>query len=95
MSTNTALTAGTKIVIAKGCNARQVAKGTKAVVSAVVALGAEYGHMVKVVIAFPAARMGLPERNIAFYVRHTNRLADAVIGMNDGNPSHRIEVRRA
>lgn len=31
----------------------------------------------------------------AFYARHMNRLSDGIVRMNDGNPSHTIEVRRA
>lgn len=93
MST-TPITAGIKVVIAKGCKAREITKGTKVDVVAVVPMGADYGHCVKVVLAVPAKRMGLPARHVAFYARHVNRLADDTIGMNDGNPLHRIEVRR-
>jgi hypothetical protein len=96
MNTTTTLPAidtGSRVRIEKGCAARQVTKGTTAVVRAVEALGAEYSHSVKVTLqfvnGFGAGRV------ISFYARHPNRLSDAVISMNDGNPTHRIEVRRA
>lgn len=93
MTTPTPITAGTRVRIEKGCNAREVVKGTTALVKAVEALGAEYSHSVRVQLqflnGFGAGRV------ISFYARHPNRLADAVISMNDGNPTHRIEVRRA
>lgn len=93
MNTTTAITPGTRVRIEKGCKARDVNKGVTAQVKAVEALGAEYSHSVRVTLqllnGFGAGRV------ISFYARHPNRLADAVISMNDGNPTHRIEVRRA
>lgn len=50
-------------------------------------MGAEYGHNVKVVLGFGG-------RKVVFFARHVNRLSDAVIRLNDGNPLHVIEVRR-
>ncbi len=95
MNTTTlpALVTGTRVRIEKGCKAREVNKGVTAVVKTVEALGAEYSHQVRVSLqllnGFGAGRV------LSFYARHPNRLADAVVGMNDGNPLHRIEVRRA
>lgn len=92
---NAPLATGTQVVIVKGCKARDILKGTKVMVRSVTPMGADYSHMVKVLIEVPATRMGLPARVLAFYARSANRLVDATIGLNDGNPLHRIEVRRA
>lgn len=92
-NTAPALVVGTKVVIAKGCNARGVTKGATAVVKAVEPLGADYGHSVKVTLWFQNS--SLSGKTLAFYARHANRLSDAIVGMNDGRPEHRIEVRRA
>lgn len=90
MSTQTfpALVAGMRVRIEKGCRARDVHKGTTASILAVELLGADYSHQVRVRLAFN-------QRVISFYARHPNRLHDATVGMNDGNPMHRIEVRRS
>ena len=86
------VTVGTRLQITKGCNARGVAKGVTVQVLSVEALGADYGHSVKVrfqpVNGFKAGQI------FAFYARHANRLADPIVRMNDGNPSHVIEARR-
>lgn len=86
MSTTTLapVSVGTKLVVAKGCRARFVQKGDRGIVAAVVE--GERGSA-RVSIQFA-------NRVVSFYVQHKNRLADGVIGMNDGNPMHRIEVRR-
>ncbi len=34
-------------------------------------------------------------RVLSFSARHVNRLSDPIVRMNDGNPLHTIEVRRA
>lgn len=89
----TPIAVGTKVIITKGCKAREVTKGATAVVKAVEPLGAEYSHSVKVTLWFQNSF--LSGKTLAFYARHPNRLADAIIGLNDGRPEHRIEVRRA
>jgi hypothetical protein len=91
---STPITAGIKVIIAKGCKAREIKKGVKVDVVSVVQLGADYGHCVKIVLEVPSPWIGRSTRPVAFYVRHVNRLSDDTIGMNDGNPMHRIEVRR-
>lgn len=87
-----ALTVGARVQLVKGCKARGLDKGVSARVQSVTELGADYGHEVKVVLqplnGFQAAK------NFAFYARHINRLSDAIVRLNDGNPSHVIEVRR-
>jgi hypothetical protein len=91
-SISTALAVGDRIVIVKGCKPCGLDKGVTARVADVTPLGAEYGHNVKVVLnplnGFKAGR------RMAFYARHVNRLSDPIVRMNDGNPSHTIEVQR-
>lgn len=88
-----ALTVGARVRIEKGCNAREVVKGTTAQIKSITALGAEYSHAVRVTLFFVNGR--LSGRTLTFYARHMNRLSDVIVGMNDGRPEHRIEVRRA
>ena len=86
------VTVGTRLQITKGCNARGVTKGVTVRVLSVEALGADYGHSVKV--RFQPINGFKTSQIFAFYARHTNRLADPIVRMNDGNPSHVIEARR-
>jgi hypothetical protein len=90
---DTTFVTGTRVRILKGCKAREVSKGVTAVVKTVEPLGAEYAHAVRVSIqllnGFGSGR------TLNFYARHPNRLADLIVRMNDGNPLHVIEVRRA
>lgn len=87
-----ALTVGMRVQLVKGCKARGLDKGISARIQSVTELGADYGHEVKVVLqplnGFQASK------NFAFYARHITRLSDAIVRLNDGNPSHTIEVRR-
>jgi hypothetical protein len=94
MNTTPALTAGMNIVVTKGCDARNVRKGMNAKV-----LEVTEGERreAKVRIEFPtrwSESRGVTGSTLVFYARHVNRLSDPVVGMNDGNPLHRIEVRR-
>jgi hypothetical protein len=96
MDTTTALpniNAGSRVRIAKGCKAREIRKGVTAFVQAVEPLGAAFGHEVRVTLkllnGFGAGRV------VNFYARHTNRLSDPTVRLNDGNPLHVIEVSRA
>lgn len=88
LSTNStpALDANTKVVVTKGCPARDVRKGDRMLV-------------VEVIVGERrSARVRLQRANgsvISFYAQHINRLTEATVGMSDGNPMHRIEVRRA
>lgn len=87
-----AITAGTKVRIEKGCKAREVPKGLSATVESVTNLGADYGHSVRVVLKF---RNGfIAGKTLVLYARHENRLSDALINLNDGNPLHKIVVKR-
>ena len=87
------LAAGTRVQITKGCKALGIVKGTTAVVSAATPLGAEYGHSVKVVLRFVNGfKAG---KSFALYARHPNRLADAIVRFNNGNPFNTVEVRRS
>ncbi len=87
------IVAGDRLVLTKGCKARGLDKGITVRVESVAALGAEYGHSVKVVIqplnGFKAGS------KLSFFARHMNRLSDSSIRVNDGNPSHTIEMRRS
>lgn len=75
---------GYTVEVVKGCKARDLRKGQKARVYKV-----EAGDgCVRVVL-----EIFQPYRATAWYVRHANRLEDSEIGMNDGNPLHKIKVR--
>ncbi len=87
------LAAGTKIVITKGCKARDITIRSRAVVKEVTPLGPDYSHSVKIVFTFIGGF--LSGKSFAFYAKHPNRLADHEVGMHDGRPEHRILVRRA
>lgn len=87
-TTPSALTNGTRVRIVKGCQTREVVKGSQATV-VIRPLGREYGYSVQVALTFTNGRV------LSFYARHPNRLSDAVVRMNDGNPLHVIEVCRA
>lgn len=85
------ITNGARIVIEKGCKARGIAAHTSAVVISVTALGADYNHSVKVV--FKMLNGFSAGKTFGFYARHSNRLADLLVNLNDGNPTHTIKVR--
>lgn len=78
---------GDTVIVDKGCRARGINKGSHAYLETVTELGADYGHSVKVVLSFG-------HRKVVFYARHRNRLGDAFVSLNDGNPSHRITIRK-
>ena len=92
-NTTSPLVVNGRVVITKGCKARGVTKGATAVVKAVEPLGADYGHSVKITLWFQNSF--LAGKTFSFFARHPNRLSDPIVGMNDGNPTHKIEVRRA
>lgn len=79
---------GQAVIVTKGCSAREIRKGLRGKVGFIKMMGAEYGHNVKVVLDFGV-------RRVAFYARHVNRLSDDTIRLNDGNPLHVIEIKRA
>ena len=88
-----ALTINARVRIEKGCKAREIDKGTTAQVTKIEPMGADYGHSVRVVLTMlNGFKSG---KSFAFYARHMNRLSDTFVRMNDGNPSHTIEIRRA
>lgn len=91
--TTQTITAGTRLLVTKGCAARGITKGVTVRILAVEALGAEYGYSVKV--RFQPVNGFKTSQTFAFYARHMNRLADPSVRMNDGRPEHTIEVRRA
>lgn len=80
------ITTGTNVKILKGCNARNVAKGTTWHVREVQVMGAEHSHQARVVLT-------RGPRVLTFWARHINRLSDPTVRMNDGSPSYTIEVK--
>lgn len=50
-------------------------------------LGADYGHSVRVVLG---DRQG---NRLGLVARHINRLSDAAVRLNDGNPLHVVIVQ--
>lgn len=89
----TALTVDTRIKFEKGCKARGIDKGCSAKVTEITPMGPDYGHCVRVTFVMLNGFKG--GKAFSFYARHMNRLSDAFIRMNDGNPSHTIEIKRA
>ena len=79
---------GDAIIVEKGCRDRGVSKGQRARVHLLTPLGKDYGHQVRVMLSFDDGR------KISFYARHVNRLGDPVVYLNDGNPLHRIGIRK-
>jgi hypothetical protein len=92
-NTTPALTINARVKIEKGCKARGIDKGCTAQVTSITPMGADYGHCVRV--SFTVLNGFGAGKSYAFYARHINRLSDPVIRLNDGNPHHVIEIRRA
>ena len=84
MNTTKKITGGSSVTILKGCQAREIAKGT-ATVKELTELGSEYGHSVRVVLTYKG-------RNIVLFARHLNRLGDPQVNLNTGNPLHTIKI---
>lgn len=85
------ITKGCTVIITKGCRPRNIDKNVLAEVVAVVELGADYGHSIKLYLrllnGFNAREMRV------LYARHRNRLADPIVNLNDGNPLHTVKIR--
>lgn len=87
------LAINTRVKIEKGCKARGIDKGCTAQVRAIEPMGAEHTHCVRVtLLMLNGFKSG---KSFSFYARHINRLSDVFVRMNDGNPSHTIEIKRA
>lgn len=83
---------GTLVRVEKGCRAIDVDKGATARVTEVKPLGADYSHACEVRLTFlNGFKSG---KNLCLYARHENRLGDAVVTLNDGNPTHKIQIVR-
>ena len=80
--------AGDPIEIVKGCRARGINKGTTLYIRSIEPLGGDYSHCVKVVLN---VRVG----SIVFYARFQHYLENELINLNDGNPLHKIQIKRA
>jgi len=89
---NESIAEGTRLRLVKGCKARGLDKGITVRVVGITPLGAEYSHAVKV--TFRPVNGFSAGKTFGFYVRHANRLTDPVVRLNDGNPTHTIEVTR-
>ena len=85
------ITVGTKVIIEKGCKARNITKGATASVRAVEEMGPEYSGSVRVTLHFLNSFMS--GKTVSFYARHINRLADGSVSLNDGRPENKIIVR--
>lgn len=90
--TKPAIKSGDRILIAKGCAARGVDKGTTARVDDVRELGADYSHSVRV--SFTMLNGFKSGKSFVFFARHINRLSDVIVSLNDGDPGHTIQIRR-
>lgn len=87
MMANT-LTVGAKAEVLKGCNARVLRRREIITITKIESLGADFSHQVKVVFTTNGVR------TLTFYARHINRLSDDAINLNDGNPLHKITIKR-
>lgn len=92
-SARPAIVATTIVKIAKGCRALDLPKGVSATVVSVTAMGAEYSHAARVVLRLRNGfRAG---QTVTLWVRHPNRLGDACVRLNNGDPTKHIEIVRA
>ncbi len=86
MTTTNAITTGSKVLVLAGCRARDITKGQGA---RVILVEPREDHAQKVVLEI------IPTgRRVVFFARHANRLADAQVHLNDGDPTHRITVKK-
>lgn len=87
----TAITSGSRVAIVKGCQALSLTKGTIAYVESAQPMGAEYSHMVRVVLRISTgAKHG---KAYVLWARHENRLSDATVNLNTGNPLHKVQIQ--
>lgn len=91
-ATHPPIAPGVRVKLVKGCQARGLDKGISVQIKAVEPLGAEYSYSVKV--TFVPVNGFKAGRTFIFFARHINRLSDASIRLNDGMPSHTIEIQR-
>lgn len=91
--TSSAITVNARVRLDKGCKARGLDKGTTAQITEIEPMVADYGHCVRV--RFTMLNGFQAGKSFSFFARHINRLSDTFIRMNDGNPNHVIEIRRA
>jgi hypothetical protein len=79
-----------RVRIVKGCRKLDIAANTTAQVVAITELGSEYGHSVCVKLrmlnGFKSGKV------VSLYARHRNRLTDATVNLNSGNPLHKIQI---
>lgn len=82
-----AITAGTKVLVEKGCKALGITKRSTAQIRSVVELGSEHSHAVRVEMHFLNSG-----KTFHLYTRHINRLVYTFVNLDDGNITHKIIV---
>lgn len=92
-NTNSPIVSGARVRIEKGCNALGITKGATAVVKSAEPMGKEYGYSVRVVLYFLNSFMS--GKTVVLWARHANRLNDAYVSLNNGDPTKKVEIRRA
>lgn len=88
-----AIHVGSRIRVLKGCNAIGITKGSRARVQSVTELGPDYSYAVRVELAF--LNSFASGKTFRLYARHANRLADGIVNLNDGDPTHKIAIAEA
>lgn len=91
MTTTTAptyapLVVGSKFVVEKGCLYFGISKGTRGVVREVTE---GEGREARVLLAFNNGK------SLRLYTRHINRLSDLIVSLHNGDPTHKLGLRRA
>ncbi len=80
------LVVGSKFIVEKGCVYFDIKKGTRGFVREVVE---GEGREARVLLAFSNGK------SLRLYTRHINRLSDAIVSLHNGDPFHKLGLRRA
>lgn len=89
MTELSAIEPGALLVVEKGCSARGIRKGMRVTVRKV------YQPWLGETAVRVALQVNQELFHVAFYVRSPAYLRRELVAMNDGNPAHRIVLRRA
>lgn len=82
-----AIQTGDLVKVVKGCKARDVSIRSSWLVETITTFEGSPRLLLR--------QMNTPGvRRLAWYARHVNRLSDPVVNLNDGNPFHKIQVRK-
>lgn len=87
---NTQIVVGSKVRVEKGCKSLGITKGSMAEVIETNELGPDYSHSVRVTLRF--INFINFKKDINLYARHPNRLSDAFVNLNNGDPTKKITV---